>query len=81
MSKVIEAVYENGVFRPLEPVILPEGEHVQVTVPDLNRVRQRRLVALEAFDKEWAELTEEQWQLFEEAVQRRPWFGDRHLDL
>ena len=35
MSKVIEAVYENGVFRPLEPVLLPEGEHVHVTVPDL----------------------------------------------
>jgi predicted DNA-binding antitoxin AbrB/MazE fold protein len=30
MSKIIEAVYENGVFRPLEPVILSDGEHVQV---------------------------------------------------
>ena len=28
MSKTIEAVYEKGVFRPLEPVMLPEGERV-----------------------------------------------------
>ena len=26
----IEAVYENGVFRPLQPVALPEGAHVAV---------------------------------------------------
>ena len=34
MSKVIAAVYTNGVFRPLEPVVLPEGESVQVYVPE-----------------------------------------------
>ena len=26
----IEAVYENGVFRPLQPVPLPEGARVEV---------------------------------------------------
>jgi predicted DNA-binding antitoxin AbrB/MazE fold protein len=72
MSKVIEAVYENGVFRPLEPVQLPEGEHVQVTVPDLPAAWQRRLAALDAFEAACTELTEEQWRLFDEAVQRRP---------
>jgi predicted DNA-binding antitoxin AbrB/MazE fold protein len=34
MSKVIMAVYINGVFRPLESVVLPEGEPVQVHVPE-----------------------------------------------
>ena len=58
MSKVIEAVYENGVFLPLEPVVLPEGEHVQVTVPDLNAVQQRRLAALATFDAACADLSE-----------------------
>lgn len=29
----IEAVYENGVFRPVEPVDLPEHTHVRVVVP------------------------------------------------
>jgi predicted DNA-binding antitoxin AbrB/MazE fold protein len=36
VNRTIEAVYENGVFRPLEPVSLPEGEHVQVAVPELS---------------------------------------------
>jgi predicted DNA-binding antitoxin AbrB/MazE fold protein len=30
----ITAIYENGVFRPLDPVDLPEGTSVQVQAPD-----------------------------------------------
>ncbi len=30
---VIHAVYENGVFRPIDPVELPEGRRVDVFVP------------------------------------------------
>jgi len=81
MSKIIEAVYENGVFRPLEPVLLPDGEHVQVRVPEGLPSRQERLAVLEAFEAMSEELTKEQWEVFEEAVQRRPWFGGRQLDL
>ena len=81
MSKIIEAVYENGVFRPLEPVLLPDGEHVQVHVPEGLPSQQERLAALEAFEAMGEELTKEQWEVFEEAVQRRPWFGGRQLDL
>jgi predicted DNA-binding antitoxin AbrB/MazE fold protein len=81
MNKMIEAVYENGVFRPLEPVTLPEGKRVHVTVPEETAEIQRRLAALDAFEAAFEDLTEEQWRLFDEAVQRRPWFGDRKLDL
>ena len=81
MSKIIEAVYENGVFRPLEPVLLPDGEHVQVRVPEGPPSQQERLAALAAFEAMGEELTKEQWEVFEEAVQRRPWFGGRQLDL
>jgi predicted DNA-binding antitoxin AbrB/MazE fold protein len=81
MSKVIDAVYENGVFRPLEPVFLPEGEHVQVHMPEPPPMLQARLAALDAFEALDEELTEEQWRILEEATQRRPWFGGRQLDL
>ena len=81
MSKTIEAVYENGVFRPLESVTLPEGQRVQVSVPELEAEIQRRLAALDAFDAVCEDLTEEQQQLLDEAVERHPWFGDRQLDL
>jgi predicted DNA-binding antitoxin AbrB/MazE fold protein len=80
MSKVITAVYTNGVFRPLEPVALPEGESVQVHVPESPPTPQGRLAALEAFDATLEELPEEQWCVFEEAARRRPWFGGRRFD-
>ena len=30
MTKQIEAVYENGVLRPVQPIDLPEGEHLSL---------------------------------------------------
>ncbi|MCX7817594.1 MAG: antitoxin family protein [Syntrophales bacterium] len=32
MPKIIEAIYENGVFKPLEKVELKEGEKVKLKV-------------------------------------------------
>ncbi len=32
MPKIIEAVYENGVFKPLQKVDLKEGERVKIRV-------------------------------------------------
>ncbi len=32
MPKVIEAIYENGVFKPLEKVELKDGERVRVEI-------------------------------------------------
>jgi hypothetical protein len=33
MTTQVEAVYENGVFRPLQPVHLEEHQTVTVTIP------------------------------------------------
>lgn len=33
MRKVIEAIYEKGVFRPKKPVILEEGQIVRIVLP------------------------------------------------
>ena len=81
MSNVITAVYTNGVFRPLEPVVLPEGAPVQVHVPERASTSPGRLAALNAFDAIHEELTEERWRVFAEAVKRRPWFGGHQVDL
>ena len=32
MAKIIEAIYENGVFNPLEKVDLREGERVRIII-------------------------------------------------
>ena len=34
MPKIIEAVYENGVFKPLEKVNLKEGEKVRIRIEE-----------------------------------------------
>jgi predicted DNA-binding antitoxin AbrB/MazE fold protein len=34
MSKTIRAVFENGLFRPTEPVSLPEGTVVDIPAPE-----------------------------------------------
>lgn len=36
MRKAFEAVYENGVLRPLVPLALVNPRHVQVTIADAN---------------------------------------------
>jgi predicted DNA-binding antitoxin AbrB/MazE fold protein len=35
MSKQLEAVYENGVLRPLQPLRLADQQHVLVTVSEI----------------------------------------------
>ncbi len=32
MKSTVEAIFENGVFKPVERPEIPEGEHVQLTV-------------------------------------------------
>src|SRR5437667_12274929 len=32
--KTIHAVFENGIFRPTEPVHLPEGTRVEIATPE-----------------------------------------------
>lgn len=32
MERVLEAIYQNGAFTPLEPLNLPEHQHVVITI-------------------------------------------------
>ena len=36
MTITTEAIYENGILRPLSPLALPEHARVRVAVDDLN---------------------------------------------
>jgi len=51
MSIQLEAVYENGVFRPLQPVQLPERQHVIVTIEPATATTPRPM-------------TQEEWRNF-----------------
>jgi len=37
MARIIEAIYENGVFKPLEKVDLKEGEKVRIIIGGIVR--------------------------------------------
>ena len=43
---VIHAVYENGVFRPTDPVDLPESSEVEVELRVVTLPAERRLDAI-----------------------------------
>jgi predicted DNA-binding antitoxin AbrB/MazE fold protein len=36
MIQRVEAIYDHGVFRPVEPVIFPEGARVRLNVEEKN---------------------------------------------
>jgi len=48
MMIVIEAIYQKGVFWPLEPLDLPEGQRVRLTVePITNKTERERDAAMQ----------------------------------
>lgn len=42
MFRDVEAIYEHGVLRPLEPLSLIESQHVRLTISDLPGFRSQR---------------------------------------
>jgi predicted DNA-binding antitoxin AbrB/MazE fold protein len=51
MSLQVEAVYENGVLRPLQPLDLSEQEHVMVSVVKAAAASQRSHLDAEYIDR------------------------------
>ncbi len=52
MAKVIEAIYENGVFKPLEKIDLKEGEIVEIEIKEKEKkISERFYRVLEEFEK------------------------------
>ena len=43
MAVLIEAVYEHGVLRPVKPLDLTEGEHVELNLVTLSEAEAKRL--------------------------------------
>jgi predicted DNA-binding antitoxin AbrB/MazE fold protein len=66
MSTQVEAIYENGVFRPLQPVNLPESKHVIVTIDE-----EMEIAAPAAIQTHFA-LPSDRWEAFCEALDSPP---------
>lgn len=52
MIENIQAIYKNGVLRPLKPLDLPEGKTVEIEVRDISENDEDKEKWLEEFD-EW----------------------------
>ncbi len=70
----IEAVYEEGRLRPLKPLPLSEGDHVRLELRLVPGDAEAKLAALDSLLDACAEMTEQQWEVFEQASARRPFF-------
>ncbi len=62
MARTIKVVYENGVFRPLEPIKLEEGQQLDLYIPHepgrpSNEEYEKALQGLHA---EFAKMSEEE---------------------
>lgn len=66
MSTHVEAVYENGVFRPLQPVQLPEHRRVIVAIDDGAEIDSS------SADHAHFALPPDRWQAFCEALDAPP---------
>ena len=63
MPKVIEVIYEDGVFKPLEKVDLKEGEKVKIRIEkkiDFEPIRLKKKVSIEKIK----EIRSELWTSF-----------------
>jgi predicted DNA-binding antitoxin AbrB/MazE fold protein len=63
MEKTIQAVYEDGVLRPLEPILLEERQEVTVTISDQGNIPRDH--PLLASSDEWASAAGDQVSLDE----------------
>lgn len=59
MTMTVQAIYSGGVFRPVEPLTLAEGQTVELfitTAPSAEADISRRLQACRTY-REWLEVT------------------------
>jgi predicted DNA-binding antitoxin AbrB/MazE fold protein len=56
MEKTVQAVYENGVLHPLEPLLLEERQKVTVTISDATDVPSNPLLVC---PEEWSDAAQD----------------------
>ncbi|MEW6752572.1 MAG: antitoxin family protein [Candidatus Latescibacterota bacterium] len=75
MRRTVEAIFENGVFRPISPPALPEGQPVRLEVEELPCPSADELLDLAA--QVYSGLSQADIQAVEGAMRRRAdFFGE-----
>jgi predicted DNA-binding antitoxin AbrB/MazE fold protein len=73
MKQIVDAVYENGVFRPLSPLDLPSGERVRVEIDVKPQVDVNAIVS--QFREVYAGLTPDEIAELEAVILDRSSFS------
>ncbi len=79
LKQSVDAVFENGVFRPLVKRAIPigEGQQVRLTVETIESPAEVLELAMQVYEG----LTEQQIDELEHlALNRSSWFDDRSLE-
>ncbi len=75
MQQVVKAVYEQGVFRPLQAPELSEGQEVQLIVHSKNQVSPSQMLQLAA--EVYQGFSDEQiYDIEHIALERQDFFGE-----
>jgi predicted DNA-binding antitoxin AbrB/MazE fold protein len=67
MIRTLAAIYQDGLFRPLEPVELPEHTKVHLTIETQEEAEARAQVILDLARQSYAGLSEEETAAVETA--------------
>ena len=80
MTKIIDAIYENGVLRPLEPVDIKEHTRVRITL-EVDAERKKKIEEiLELARKSYEGLSEEQLSIMESTRLSKTLFFPERVD-
>ncbi|MDQ3813825.1 MAG: antitoxin family protein [Armatimonadota bacterium] len=78
MTQTIEAVYEQGVLKPLQPIDLMEGQRVALSVEPLAATPEETAAQLREWQKVYEGLSEQEIAEVETiALDRSNFFGKR----
>ena len=73
MNKHFQAIYENGVLRPLQPLDLPENKILEIDVRDVSEDAKEKTVnkfKIEIFEEWMADLNPNTPNLTDEQISR-----------
>ncbi len=80
MTRTIDAIYENGVLRPLEPIDIKEHTKVRITI-EVKAERKKKIEEiLELARKSYEGLSEEQLSILESARLSGTLFFPKRVD-
>jgi predicted DNA-binding antitoxin AbrB/MazE fold protein len=78
MKQFVDAIFEDGVFRPVLPVELPAGERVRVEIEVQPKVDVEKMLA--EFQKVYEGFTPEEIDELEKVILDRSNFSRREME-